>query len=163
MGNLHDHDIAIGSNTYVNVVNQVYAADVINSPIEPIYDGDPVTLASRGNVVETTTVKQSCVIVIGCNEAQGLSIKKGGFGSACTQLMKHVDQYELEDRLQFMNPILQKGLASALMSHHSMMSAESSSSSSTRPTATPPLPAIPPVQASLQGVFPSPQPPLQPP
>ena len=65
----------------MNVVNQVCTADVINSSIEPIHDGDPATLASKGNVVETTTVKQSFVIVIGCNDAHGLHIRKGGFGN----------------------------------------------------------------------------------
>jgi len=149
-------DMALDSNTYVNVVNQVYTADVINASIEPRYDGDPVTLESRGHYVERDVVRQSFVIVIGCNPSQGLFIRKGGFGIAYTQMMKPVEPYELEHRLKFMNPIIQKGLASALMSHHSMMSAESNSSNSTRPTSTPPLPAIPPVQASLQGVFPQP-------
>ena len=41
-------DIALDSNTYVNLVNQVYTADVINASIEPRYDGDPVTLDSMG-------------------------------------------------------------------------------------------------------------------
>ena len=151
-------DIALDSNTYVNVVNQVYTADVINASIEPRYDGDPVTLESMGPYVQRSVVRQIFVIVIGCNCSQGLFIRSCGFGIAYTQLFKPVEQYELEHRLKFMNPILQKELASAMMSHPSMMSAESSSSSSssTRPTETPPLPALPPVQASLQGVFPQP-------
>ena len=40
--------IALDSNTYVSVVNQVYTADVINASIEPRHDGDPVTLESMG-------------------------------------------------------------------------------------------------------------------
>ena len=53
-------DIALDSNTYVNVVNPVYTADVINASIEPRYDGDPVTLESRGNYVERCCQAELC-------------------------------------------------------------------------------------------------------